>query len=157
MQNVNHVFKIECYAALSYLFIISIYISKQAFIQQPHKVLLEIYLVFIMINKLNADQALSEKLQHIDSAKHSQTVGSSHFRMGHYTLVDTKTLKCKCFSCALGSTMGSSCRVTPASYPQMLICSIFVSDFYNFSLWKSQENKKPLQENKGHKLYLHLC
>ena len=58
MQNVNHVFKIECYAALSYLFIIYVYISKQAFIQQPQKVLSEISLVFIMINKLNTDQAL---------------------------------------------------------------------------------------------------
>ena len=56
MQHVNHVLKIECYAALSYLFII--YVYKQAFIQQPHKVLLEISLVFIMINKLNTDQAL---------------------------------------------------------------------------------------------------
>ena len=58
MQNVNHVFKIECYAALSYLFIIYVYISKQAFIQRPQKVLSEISLVFIMINKLNTDQAL---------------------------------------------------------------------------------------------------
>ena len=58
MQNVNHVFKIECYAALSHLFIIYVYKSKQAFIQQPQKVLLEISLVFIMINKLNTDQAL---------------------------------------------------------------------------------------------------
>ena len=58
MQHLNHVFKIECYAALSYLFIIYMYISKQAFIQQPHKVLLEISLVFMMINKLNTDQAL---------------------------------------------------------------------------------------------------
>ena len=58
MQHVNHVFKIERYAALSYLFIIYIYISKQAFIQQSHKVLLEISLVFFMINKLNTDQTL---------------------------------------------------------------------------------------------------
>ena len=58
MQNVNHVFQIESCAALSYLFIISIYISKQALIQQPHKVLLELSLVFIMINKLNTDEAL---------------------------------------------------------------------------------------------------
>ena len=41
-----------------HIFLLFIYISKQAFIQQPHKVLLEISLVFIMINKLNTDQAL---------------------------------------------------------------------------------------------------
>ena len=41
-----------------HIFLLFTYKSKQAFIQQPHKVLLEISLVFIIINKLNTDQAL---------------------------------------------------------------------------------------------------
>ena len=45
-----------------------------------------------MIDKLNPDQALIqirrlEKVQHIDSAKRSQTYGPSHEQMSRYTLV----------------------------------------------------------------------
>ena len=48
-----------------------------------------------------------------------------------------KTFKCKSFSCALGPAIGSYQGVTLTSYPQMLICSVFVPDFYNLLLWKS--------------------
>ena len=52
----------------------------------------KVSLVFIMINKLNTDQALTqvkrlEKMQHIDSAQCSQTDGLSHRQTGCYTLV----------------------------------------------------------------------
>ena len=54
--------------------------------------LLKVSLLFIMINKLNADQALIkirrlEKVQHIDSAQRSQADGPSHGRTDRYTLV----------------------------------------------------------------------
>ena len=52
-------------------------------------------LVFTMINKLNADQALIqiwrlEKVQHTDSAQRSQTDGPSHGRTSWYALVKYK-------------------------------------------------------------------
>ena len=55
--------------------------------------LVKVSLVFIMINKLNADQALIHirrltKVQYIDSAQRSQMDGPSHGRLGHYTLVN---------------------------------------------------------------------
>ena len=89
MQYVNHAFKVECDVALS-LFLLFIYVKKQLFISL--KMLLKISLLFIMINKLNADQALNkirrlEKVQHIDSAQRSQADGPSHGRTGRYTLV----------------------------------------------------------------------
>ena len=59
--------------------------------------LAKVSLVFIMINKLNTDQALIqikrlEKVQHIDSAQRSQTEVLSHWRRGHYTLVFRQTV-----------------------------------------------------------------
>ena len=50
-------------------------------------VLVIVSLVFIMINKLNPDQALiqiKKKVRHIDSAQRSQTDGLSHWRTGRY-------------------------------------------------------------------------
>ena len=54
--------------------------------------LLKVSLLFIMINKLNTDQALIkirrlEKVQHIDSAQRSQADGPSRGRTGRYTMV----------------------------------------------------------------------
>ena len=54
--------------------------------------LVKVSSVFILINKLNTDQALIrilrlEKVQHIDSAQRSQTDGPSYWRTGHHTLV----------------------------------------------------------------------
>ena len=48
-----------------------------------------------------------------------------------------KIFKCKSFSCPFGPAIGSYQGVTLTSYPQMLICSVFVPDFYNLLLWKS--------------------
>ena len=45
-----------------------------------------------------------------------------------------KTFKWKSFSCPLGPAIGSCQGVTLTSYPQMLICSVFVPDFYNLLL-----------------------
>ena len=54
--------------------------------------LVKAFLVFAMINKLNADQALIqikrlEIVQHINNAQSSQTDGSSFCRMSRYTSV----------------------------------------------------------------------
>ena len=48
-----------------------------------------------------------------------------------------KIFKCKSSSCPFGPAIGSYQGVTLTSYPQMLICSVFVPDFYNLLLWKS--------------------
>ena len=45
-----------------------------------------------------------------------------------------KIFKCKSFSCPFGPAIGSYQGVTLTSYPQMLICSVFVPDFYNLLL-----------------------
>ena len=70
--------------------------NKQVF--DSLKVLVKVSLVFIIINKLNADQALIqikrlEKVQHINSAQSSQTDGLSHGRTGCYTLVKMPVCK----------------------------------------------------------------
>ena len=54
--------------------------------------LVKVSLAYIMINKLNIDQALIkirrlEKMHHVDSAQRSQTDGPSHGRTCCYTLV----------------------------------------------------------------------
>ena len=69
-----------------------LYIKAKEQLFSSLKVLVKVSLVFIMINKLNADQALIqikrlEKVQHIDSAKRLQMVGPPHGRTGRYTLV----------------------------------------------------------------------
>ena len=79
-------FRLHCHFC-DYL---SIKAKKQLF--SSLKVLVKVSLVFIMINKLNADQALIqsrrlEKVQHIDSAKRSQMVGRPHGRTGRCALV----------------------------------------------------------------------
>ena len=85
-------FRLHCHFC-NYL---SIKAKKQLF--SSLKVLVKVSLVFIMINKLNADQALIqirrlEKVQHIDSAQRSQTNGLSHGRTCRYSLVfSTSTL-----------------------------------------------------------------
>ena len=45
-----------------------------------------------------------------------------------------KIFKCKSSSCPFGPAIGSYQGVTLTSYPQMLICSVFVPDFYNLLL-----------------------
>ena len=56
------------------------------------KVLVKVSFVFIMINKMNTDQALIEirrlvKVQHIDSAQRWQMEGPSPGRIDGYTLI----------------------------------------------------------------------
>ena len=48
-----------------------------------------------------------------------------------------KIFKCKSSSWPFGPAIVSYQGVTLTSYPQMLICSVFVPDFYNLLLWKS--------------------